>query len=755
MDACTVLGALDSDFALSDRLVFQTSTPAREARTAELRDPLHPELAERLAARKIRSFFTHQAEAIDRLRVGEHVVVTTGTASGKSLCYQVPILESVIGGTRDTALLIFPTKALAHDQLRSIRSWLVSGLRAVTYDGDTPPDDRQWARKHGNLVLTNPEMLHMGMLPMHQRWSDFFLRLRYVVIDELHTLRGIFGSHVAHLLRRLRRVCAHYGSSPTFFFASATIGNPAELASGLCGLDVHPIDDDGAPQGERCFGVWQRPLLDVHTGARASANAETATILSRFVRAEQQTLAFTRSRKSAELVASLAKQVLADDAPALASRVSAYRAGYLGEERRALEAALAKGELLGVAATNALELGIDVGTLDAVIVNGFPGTLASLRQQIGRAGRSGRRSAGVLIAGDDQLDQWYVRHPTALFDRAAEPAVINPSNPYVMRPQISCAAHELPLTPADVDYFGEAIDDVVRELVLDDLLVARRGRMVWAGATAPAPGVGLRTGTSEEFQLLDQADERLIGTVDGARVGHVAHPGAIYLHQGRQFRVDRLDVVQRIAFLNETDDDEYTQPREETALSIVNAETRVAMGRGYVDLGTVEVTSRLVAYQRKRASTNEVIESCDLDIPPRSLPTRACWYTIPAETLAFHGVAGAQVLGAVHAAEHGLIGLLPLFTICDRWDVGGVSMAAHPQTGEPTIFVYDGYPGGAGIAELAFAALEPHIAATLDLLRSCPCSSGCPSCVQSPKCGNWNEYLDKHAAIVLLGLLAD
>jgi len=753
MDACETLDGIAADFLLGERLVFREQIPARTPRHGELARPLHPEMSERLVARRLDALFTHQTAAINALRDNGNVVIATGTASGKSLCYQVPIVESVVAGTNDTALLIFPTKALAQDQLRSLRSWLVPGLRAVTYDGDTPGDDRTWARKNANVVLTNPEMLHMGILPSHQRWATFFMRLRYVVIDELHTLRGVFGSHVAHLLRRLRRVCEHYGSNPSFCFASATIGNPAQLASQLCGLPVQSINDDGSPRGERCFAVWQRPLLDAHSGARASANVETATLLSRFVREGQQTLAFTRSRKGAELVAGHAKRILEEEAPERARQVAAYRAGYLADERRRLEKALSSGELLGVAATNALELGIDVGSLDAVVLNGFPGTLASLWQQVGRAGRTGRRSAAVLVAGDDQLDQWYVSHPREFFTREPEAAVINPSNPYVLRPQVSCAAHELPLRPEDGMYFGDGLDDVVRELVLDDKLKPRGGRMFWAGKDAPAPSVGLRTGSAEEYRLVAMDDDRLVGTVDEARAFHVAHTGAIYLHQGRQYRVERLDTVQRIAFLAETDDDEYTQPREETDISITDEDHVTAKGGGFAHLGSVEVTSHLIAYQRKRASNNEVIETVELDVPPRTLPTRACWYTVPYDTLAALDVAPARVMGAVHAAEHGLIGMLPLFTICDRWDVGGVSMALHPQTGEPTIFVYDGYPGGAGIAELAYAALDRHVSATLELIRACPCDDGCPSCVQSPKCGNWNEYLDKQAAVALLTVL--
>jgi DEAD/DEAH box helicase domain-containing protein len=753
MDARATLDALASDPELRGRLVHREALPARPAGFAPTTEPLADEVLERLHARGIAGLYSHQAAAIDRLRSGRHVVVATGTASGKSLAYQLPIIESVVTGRRDTALLVFPTKALAHDQLRALRSWLVPGLRAVTYDGDTIGDDRAWARKNANVILTNPEMLHVGILPSHKRWATFLMRLRYIVVDELHTLRGIFGSQVAHVLRRLQRLCAHYGASPTFCFASATIGNPGELAAALCGQPVEQLDDDGSPRADRVLACWQRPLLDRELGIRASANVETSELLARFVRAGHQTLAITRSRRSAELVAAHARRRLADIGDG--HRVAAYRSGYLSEERRELERDLASGRLLGVAATNALELGIDVGGLDAIVLNGFPGTLASLWQQAGRAGRTGRGSAAVLVAGDDQLDQWYAAHPQELVRRAPERAVVNPQNPFVLRAQVACAAHELPLTPDDERWFGEGLDDAVLHLAQQDLLKPRAGRMFWCGERPPAPEVGLRTGSSIEYRLVDRDEERVVGTVDDARVFNVAHPGAVYLHQGRQYRVDELDPRDHIAYVSAYDDaDEYTQPRTETDISIVEEDRRAPLGAAVVHLGTVVVRNQVVAFQRKQISTNTVIDVCDLDLPERALVTRACWYTLPLDALEAEGVAPAQLLGAVHAAEHGLIGMLPLFTICDRWDVGGVSMAIHPQTDEPTIFVYDGYPGGAGIAELAFDAAARHARATLELVAACPCTDGCPSCVQSPKCGNWNEYLDKDAAIMCLRLMA-
>ena len=756
-DAGNTLDALARDPEFEGRLVFDAEIPERVARYGSLLTPLSQALTERVAERNLARLWSHQAQAIDALRSKQHTVIATGTASGKSLCYQLPILDSIMNTSTSTSLLLFPTKALAQDQLRSMRSWLLTGIKAVTYDGDTPQEDRTWARRNGNVVLTNPEMLHMGILPSHARWATFLMRLDYVVVDELHALRGIFGGHVSQVLRRLRRVCAHYGSSPTFCFTSATIGNPAELASTLIGSPVSAITDDGSPASARRFALWQRPLIDDALGKRASANAETAALLTAFVRDAHPTLAFTRSRRGAELVADQTRRTLETVAPALAGRVAAYRAGYRSDERREIEASLNDGRLLGVAATNALELGIDVGGLDAVVINGFPGTIASLRQQSGRAGRSGQRCCSVLVAGDDQLDQWYANHPEQLLERAPEAAVINPNNPFVLRPHIACAAHELPLSPDDEKWFGPEIDDAVRELVLADLLKSRKGLMYWAGQSPPAPAIGLRSGATEEFSLLDSASgsARLIGTVDGARVHSVAHVGAIYLHQGRQWRVERLDLKAQVAWMVDADDlDEYTIAREETDITIIETDQSQVCGFGTAHIGRVEVTNQVVAYQRRRIGSGESLGTVALDVPARLLDTRACWYTIDLERLVEAGVEPARITGAVHAAEHGLIGLLPLFTICDRWDVGGVSMALHPQTGTPTIFVYDGYSGGAGIAELAFADVTRHMSETLSLLESCPCDKGCPSCVQSPKCGNWNEYLDKGAAILLLKLFA-
>ena len=634
MDACETLDGIAADFLLGERLVFREQIPARTPRHGELVRPLNPEMSERLAARKLDALFTHQTAAINSLRDGGHVVIATGTASGKSLCYQVPIVESVVAGTNDTALLIFPTKALAQDQLRSLRSWLVPGLRAVTYDGDTPGDDRTWARKNANVVLTNPEMLHMGILPSHQRWATFFMRLRYVVVDELHTLRGVFGSHVAHLLRRLRRVCEHYGSSPSFCFASATIGNPAQLASQLCGLPVESIDDDGSPRGERCFAVAataaRRAQRSTGVGERRDGH------LAEPVRSRRSADAGLHAEPEGRRARGRAREAHSGGGSArprrarrrVPRRVSGRRAA---PTREGVEL----GQLLGVAATNALELGIDVGSLDAVVLNGFPGTLASLWQQVGRAGRTGRRSAAVLVAGDDQLDQWYVSHPREFFTREPEAAVINPSNPYVLRPQVSCAAHELPLRPDDDAYFGDGLDDVVRELVLDDKLKPRGGRMFWAGKDPPAPSVGTahRVGRGVPPRRDGRRPTRRHGR-RGAGISRrprrrdlsapgSAVPGGTARHRATA-RVPRRDGRRRIhaTARGDGDLDHRRGPRRGQGRWVRSS----GLGRGH------ESSHRVPAQAR-------VEQRGDRDGGPRRAAPHpahacACWYTVPYDALA-------------------------------------------------------------------------------------------------------------------------
>src|SRR4051794_34443705 len=731
------------------QLVHLERIPPRPPRTAPLSKEL-PAALQTLVPEG--GLCTHQAEAIDLVRAGRSVAIAPGPASGKSLCYQLPIAEAASARPPGTALMIFPTKALAHDQLRSLANLDIERMVPVTYDGDSLPEERTFARRHANVLLTNPDMLHVGILPNHGRWATFLMRLQYVVLDELHTLRGIFGSHVAQVMRRLRRLCAHYGSDPVLISASATIGRPGQLAAAVWGSPVEEVTDDGSPRGERLFALWNPPLLDETSGARASSNVETARLLAALVSAGARSIAFPRSRKGTELVAAGASRRLGDD---LSGVVRPYRGGYLAAERRAIEAELFAGTVLGVAATNALELGIDLGWLDACILNGFPGTIASMWQQAGRAGRTRQKSLAVLVAGEDALDQWFMSHPAEVFTRPAEPAVVNPGNPFVLDPHLSAAAHELPLVPDDERWWGDEMEEAVGRLVQQDDLVLRNGRAVYAGRGNPAARFGLRTGSSSEVRIVLEPNGRLLGLVDEARAFTSVHPGAIYLHQGQHYRVQRLDLDYSAAWVVPVDPSELTQARSETNVSILGEDDAADVGQARLSLGAVEITEHVTGYRRKDLFSGEVLGDEPLDLPPTRLVTRAFWYTVEEAVLIKAGIEADAVPGTLHAAEHAGIGMLPLFTICDRWDVGGVSTAWQHQTGCPTIVIYDGYPGGAGIAELGFAAGRRHLAATLDAIRTCPCAAGCPSCVQSPKCGNLNEPLDKAGAVAFLGAVLD
>ncbi|MSV49485.1 MAG: DEAD/DEAH box helicase, partial [Actinobacteria bacterium] len=686
-------------------------------------------------------------EAINLARSGESLVVATGTASGKSLCYQVPIAESVLSG--GTALMIYPTKALARDQLLSLTSWEVPGLTAAAYDGDCSPEERSWVRTHANVLLTNPEMVHQAILANHRRWAKFLQELRFVVVDELHTLRGVFGTHVAHILRRLRRLVRFYGGAePTVIFSSATIGEPAKLASGICGHEVAVVQSDASPSGMRSIALWNP--AEASDGDRWSINAEAALLASRLISAGLRTLVFCGSRRGTEVVASALRDSLPES---LAEHVRSYRAGYLAHERRQIEAELLSGELLGVVATNALELGVNIGGLDAVVMCGYPGTIASFRQQLGRSGREQLGSVAVLVAAENSLDQWMMRHPEELFNRVSEPAVINLDNPYVFVPHLGCAAFELPLTRNDSEYWPTQLDEGIRQLVLEDrAIITSQGdeqTVLWSGRGTPAPTIGLRSASRGEFRIMTRGGQ-MIGTVDESRAYEVLHEGAVYLHQGAAWTVIELDLASLSALVVPADGDLYTQARSSISIRLLGVDDQRPVGASTLHIGSVEVTSQVTGFQTKRVSTHEVVSRDSLELPPVHLETRAVWYTFADDVVQSARIDPTELPGALHASEHAAIGILPLFTICDRWDVGGVSTEWLPETDAPTVVIHDAYPGGAGIAELAFGVADSHLAATLEVLQRCPCLDGCPSCVQSPKCGNGNEPLDKAAARRLL-----
>nr|WP_205863807.1 DEAD/DEAH box helicase [Planosporangium mesophilum] len=741
--------------------------PARPGERSAWPGWVPEDLRAAFAGRGVAAPWQHQARAADLLYAGSNVVIATGTASGKSLAYQLPTLARLQSDPRATVLYLAPTKALAADQLRTLTALDLHGVRPASYDGDTPREEREWIRQHSRFVLTNPDMLHHGILPGHAAWATFLRRLAYVVIDECHAYRGVFGSHVAHVLRRLRRVAAKYGREPVFAFASATVGDPGSTAERLAGVPVTAVTEDGSPRGGVTFALWEPPMLepvgsDPDPGSdpdvadavpvRKSALRETADLLADSVAHGVRTLAFVRSRRGAEVVAAMARRSLDEAAPGLGDQVAAYRAGYLREERRVLERALLDGSLLGLAATNALELGVDLSGLDAVILAGYPGRLASLWQQAGRAGRSGRESLCVLVARDDPLDTYLVHHPDALFRRPVEATVLDPTNPYVLGPQLACAAAELPLTPTDLELFGgAAAESAVATLVEAGAL--RRRPTGWYWTQRGRPDVDLRGSGGAQVCVVEAKTGRLLGTVDGASSHFQVHPGAVYLHQGVSYVVDDLDLDDACALVHAEEPDFTTHPRDVTDLSVLSVRDYVDAGPVGLFLGEVEVTSQVVGYQRRRISTGEVMDTRPLDLPERCLRTVAVWWTVSPGALADAGVAAADVPGALHAAEHAAIGLLPLVATCDRWDIGGLSTAAHPDTDAPTVFVYDGHPGGAGFAERAFAIASEWLGATRAAIASCGCETGCPSCVQSPKCGNGNNPLAKDDAVRVLELV--
>ncbi|GGO69733.1 helicase [Nonomuraea cavernae] len=749
----------------------------------------------------------HQYEAADLAHRGRNVIISTGTASGKSLAYLTPAVASCLDG--GTVLYLTPTKALAADQLRTLRELRMTQLRAACFDGDTPFEERSWVRRHGNYVLTNPDMLHRGILPRHAQWSTFFRRLRMVVVDECHGYRGVFGSHVAQILRRLRRICSRYGSRPVFMLASATASEPGAFAMRLTGLEMAEVTVDASPKGSTTVALWEPPLTELRgeggAPVRRTATAEAADLLADLVLADVRTLAFVRSRRGAETVALSARAKLADVAfslsgtpaarphataepsepppsaepseshpsaetlrphPAaetlrveesdwsdLPNKIAAYRAGYLAEDRRLLEKALRSGSLMGLASTNALELGVDVSGLDAVLIAGWPGTRASLWQQVGRAGRDGQDALAVLIARDDPLDTYLVHHPDALFGQPVEAIVLDPDNPYVLGPHLCAAAAEIPLTEDDLPTFGPTTPKVLGDLVSQGLLRQRSAGWFWTRRERATDLADIRGGGGAPIQVVESSTGRLLGSVDESSAHTTVHTGAVYLHQGESFLVELLDLEAGVALVSGAEPDYTTFARDVTEITILASLRSQELGPGRLHFGEVEVTRQVVSYLRRRIQSGELLGDEPLDLPPRTLRTRAVWWTLPTSVVAALAGEGFDLGGAAHAAEHAAIGLLPLFATCDRWDIGGVSTELHADTGLLTVFVYDGHEGGAGFAERGYARASDWLTATREAITSCECQHGCPSCIQSPKCGNGNDPLHKRGAVHLLNTL--
>jgi DEAD/DEAH box helicase domain-containing protein len=762
VDTAAFLHHLAAQASYSGQIAHREPIPRRQARCAELEKPLPDTLEEHLSRHGLLPFYTHQVQAINHARQGKNVMVATSSASGKTLCYNTPVVETLLTQRGSCALYLFPTKALAQDQLRTL--WelfhpkLLSTGDFATFDGDTPKAERGDIRRRARLILTNPDMLHVGILPNHQQWSRLLRRLKYVVVDEAHIYRGVFGSHVACVLRRLRRLCRFYGSNPQFILCSATIANPGEHAEKLVGLPFSVVDDDGSPHGGKEFVFWNPPLIDTARSVRRSANGEAANLFAELIMQNIRTLTFVRTRQLTEVIYNYTRHKLAETDSALAKKIKPYRAGYLPEERRKIEKELFSGQLTGVVATTALELGIDIGDLEATVLTGYPGSIASTWQQAGRSGRSKEKSLSFLIGLDNPLDQYFMRHPESFFGKSFEHALVNPDNPYILRAHLVCAAWELPLTNLDEEFFGSTFIQERKELEEQGLLREVRGRWHVAPSIAyPAEGVNIRAAFGENYAIINSSSGALLETIDSSTALFFIFPGAIYLHQGESYLVEELDIQARTAYAKPVEVNYYTQDKELTDLHILRVLKDKDCRGTKVYLGEVEVTTRVVGFKKKAQFTEEVIGEEPLDLPPMRFSTIALWFDLPKETVkrVDEDEVGLDFAGGLHAVEHAAIAILPMFALCDRNDIGGVSTPLHPDTGRPQIFIYDAYPGGIGISEKGFDLVEELWQTTLKAIEECPCEDGCPSCVQSPKCGNNNKPLDKKAAQILLqGLLA-
>jgi DEAD/DEAH box helicase domain-containing protein len=757
MDAAAFLSYLKNDPEYKNQVVHAQFIPARDAQVGWLDHPLHPVLQERLDSLGLTTLYSHQSEAINAIRQGGNVMIATPSASGKTLCYNIPVLDAALENPRARALYLFPTKALAQDQLRALNELAGKTINlpweCATYDGDTLSDERSGIRKRARIVLTNPDMLHMGILPNHKSWDTFLRRLKYVVVDEAHVYRGVFGSHVACVIRRLRRLCDFYGSRPQFIFCSATIANPGEHAGRLSGLPFQVIDQDGAPYGGKVFAFWNPPIIDESRSKRRSANSEATNLFTELVRQKVRTLTFAPTRKLTELIYVYSRDLLGHP---LGDKIKPYRAGYLASDRRKIEKELFTGELLGAVATNALELGIDIGDLDATVLTGYPGSIASTWQQAGRSGRRREKSLSILVGQNNPLDQYFMNNPDFFFGKAFENALINWENPNVLKPHLLCAAWEKQLDERDAAYFGDAIYAAAAGLEEEGGLrkVGERWHLA-PRLSHPAQDVNIRTASHQQYQLLDASKGyELLETIEEDHAFWQVHPGAIYLHQGESYFVKELDLEKHVAVVEPANVPYYTQTMELTDIKVLQKIKEREVNGTHVCLGMVDVTNQVEGFRKKKHYTDEVVGEELLDLPPMRFITQALWFDLPGQAVDTIERNKLDFHGGLHAGEHAAIAILPLFAMCDRNDIGGVSTPFHADTGRAQIFIYDGYPGGIGIVEKGYEIIEELWAATLRAIEECPCREGCPACIQSPKCGNNNEPLDKRAAIILLkGLL--
>lgn len=728
--------------------------PPRQPKYRQLRHELHDTVQGILDALGVSELWSHQAQAIDCALDGENVVVVSATASGKTLCYTIPIAQKLYVRPTRRALLVFPTKALAQDQLRKLAEFGAGkAFTAETYDGDTPGPQRRRIKKEAHVVLTNPDMLHVGILPYHHTWAELFRNLEYIVLDEVHVYRGVFGSHTANVIRRLRRIARHYGSDPRFICCSATIVNAPELCNRLTGASFSLVDDDGSPQGERVFAMWNPPVVNKRNLGRRSANVESAELLVKLMRRGVRSICFTLARRQAELILTYVKKQL--EGARLADKIMAYRGGYLPAERREIERRLFDGELLAVTSTTALELGVDIGGLDATIMAGYPGSVASTWQQAGRAGRGKQQSLAVLVGLEGGVHQYLMQHPEYVLDGASESAIIDPTNRFIVAGHLLCAAYELALRDADEDLFGEGMTDTLEILAEHRYVTRRRDAWYWIDPdTYPAAAISIRSAGTGGYDILvseSSGDDVLLGTVDDASAFRMIHEGAVYLHAGNTYLVEKLDLEERIAHVRAAQVDYYTVPMgiSEVRVEQVQASGRLCTG-SEVCLGDLEVKSAVLGYSMFRQVTEENLGQRELQLPTSSYETVGAWIRLGEEDVRLLAREGRDLMGSIHALEHAMIQLLPLVALCDHRDIGGASHSSHSDLDGPGVFMYDGYPGGIGICETAYENMHGLIAATVDTIAACPCEKGCPSCVQAPDCGSGNEPLDKQGALDLV-----
>jgi DEAD/DEAH box helicase domain-containing protein len=755
VDTSTFIDYLSTTPDYKDQIVHIEPIPPRSAKFSELHLPIPNNLECNLRERGLLPLYTHQAEAVKYVYNGNNVIISTSSASGKSLCYNIPVIHNLLDQMSNCALYLFPTKALAQDQLRSFMEMFCPSLiryeQVSTFDGDTPSLERSGIKKRSRILFTNPDMLHFGILPNHHSWSRFFRHLQYVVIDEAHCYRGVFGSHVALVLRRLQRLCELYGSNPRFICCSATINNPSKHAERLVGLPFKLVDNDGSPKGGKDFIFWNPPTINDTKSIRRSANSEAAILFSEFIKNDIRTLAFTRTRRLTELIAKYSKMRLVEISPTYANKIKAYRAGYLPQHRRRIEQELFNGKLIGVVTTNALELGINIGDLEATIITGYPGTIASTWQQAGRSGRRTDKSITIMIALDNPLDQYFIHHPESFFGKSFETATINQHNPYILKTHLLCAAWELPLSNNDDKFFGA---EFIKEIdVLENQGALRYRHRNWYLAPSisyPAQDINIRFTSGDVIALIDSSSNLSLETIELSNALFQLHPGAIYIHQGESYLVTNLDLINQTAHAEITKVSYYTIAKDITELHIIRTTHEKHLGKLNVCLGQVEVTTNIIGFKKKAQLTEEVISEEPLDLPPQQFHTVALWFSIPPIIISSLIKAQLDLTGGLHAAEHTAIAMLPLFAMCDRNDIGGVSTSFHPDTGKAQVFIYDNYPGGVGIAEKGYGVIRQLLQSTLNTIAECPCQEGCPSCIQSPKCGNNNEPLDKKAAQLIL-----